>query len=193
MHGRQPTFFYKHCIIQLATYGENRKNIAIMKKVFCTLFFLLALIGVNAQTIDETIPRFGETILSMNRTTAKSEITKRGFKALSATELRSLGYDEESIRFLIVGMGNRQITCKIKIDNASHVSSVTIGGIKYLNAKYMISEYEKEGYTLDERNSTRNELIFVKQTSKFNYFAFVEFMVNPNVCVANTEMRRIVK
>lgn len=164
-----------------------------MKKVFCTLFFLLVLIGVNAQTIDETIPKFGETILSMNKATAKGEISKRGFKALSAAELRSLGYDEESIRFLIVAMGNRQITCKIKTDANARIASVTIGGIKYLNAKYMISEYEKEGYTLDEKNSTRNELIFVKQTSKFNYFAFVEFMVNPNVRIANTEMRRIVK
>ena len=36
-------------------------------------------------------------------------------------------------------------------------------------------------------------MIFVKQTDKCYYFAFIEFMVNPNMCMANATFKRVVR
>lgn len=151
-------------------------------------------IAAFSQVIEESIPKFAETILRLNKTSAKNDITNHGFRVLSRDELRSMWYDEESLGNLIVGIGDRAITCKIQSDNTGAiVEKVSVGGVRYLNARYMVSEYETAGYILDEDSSRGNELIFVKQTDRYNYFAFIEFMVNPNMCMANTEFRRVAK
>lgn len=164
-----------------------------MKRVFCivTLIFCINILSYS-QIIKETIPEFAEKLLTLNKASAEREIKAHAFDVLPPRTLISLGYDEESLGNLIVGMGDRKITCKIQTNNTGrYVEKVTVGGVRYLNARYMISEYETEGYILDEENSTRSELVFVKRTNEYIYIAFVTFMVNPHMCMSNTEFRRV--
>lgn len=164
-----------------------------MKRVFITLSLIFCInILSYSQIIRESIPEFAEKLLTLNKASAESNIVNRGFDVLPPRTLISLGYDEDSLGNLIVGIGDRKIICEIQADvTGRNIKKVTVGGVRYLNAKYMINEYQSEGYVLDEENSTRSELIFVKQTDKYNYFAFVEFMINPYMCMSNTEFRRV--
>jgi hypothetical protein len=166
-----------------------------MKKVFCTLTLIFCInILSYSQTIKESIPKFAETLLTLNKASAENDITNRDFKVLTSDELISLGYDEESLRNLIVGIGGKKIICKIQTNNTGrYVEKVTVGGVRYLNAKYLIAEYQKAGYILDEEKSRRNEMFFIKQTDKHIYVIFIEFMVTPNQCVANAEFKRIAR
>lgn len=158
-----------------------------------TLIFCINILSYS-QIIRESIPEFAEKLLTLNKSSAENNITKRGFRVLTTDELISLGYDEESLGNLIVGFGDKKITCKIQTNNTGrYVEKVTVGGVRYLNAKYMVNEYETAGYIMDEENSTRNELIFVKQTDKYNYFCVIEFMVNPNTCMANATFKRVAR
>jgi len=166
-----------------------------MKKVFCivTLIFCINILSYS-QIIKETIPEFAEKLLTLNKASAENNITNRGFRVLTTDELISLGYDEESLVNLIVGFGDSRITCKIQTNNTGrYVEKVTVGGVRYLNARYMANEYLTAGYTMDEEKSRGNEMIFVKQTDKYNYFAFIEFMVNPNMCMANATFKRVAR
>lgn len=166
-----------------------------MKRVFCivTLIFCINILSYS-QIIRESIPEFAEKLLTLNKASAKSDIVNRGFEVLPPRTLISLGYDKDSLENLIVGMGDSKITCKIQSDvTGRNIKKVTVGGVRYLNAKYMINEYQTEGYILDEEKSTRNELVFIKRTEKYIYVAFVAFMVNPNMCMANAEFRRVTK
>lgn len=163
-----------------------------MKRVFCivTLIFCINILSYS-QIIRESIPEFAEKLLTLNKVSAKSDIVNRGFDVLPPRTLISLGYDKDSLENLIVGMGDSKITCKIQADGTGrNIKKVTVGGVRYLNAKYMINEYQSEGYVLDEENSTRSELVFVKRTNEYIYIAFVTFMVNPHMCMSNTEFRR---
>lgn len=166
-----------------------------MKKMFCSLMLLFCInIATFSQVIEEPIPKFAETLLTLNKASAENTITNHGFRVLSSDELISMGYNEESLGNLIVGFGDKRIICKIQTNNTGrYIEKVTIGGVRYLNAKYMISEYQTAGYILDEGKSRGNEMFFVKQTNKYIYVAFVEFMVNPNMCMANAELKRVVK
>lgn len=144
-----------------------------------------------SQVIEESIPKFAEKLLTLNKASSENNITNHGFRVLTSDELISLGYEEESLGNLIVGIGDSWITCKIQTNNTGrYVEKVTISGVRYLNAKYMIAEYQKAGYILDENESRENEMFFVKQTDKYIYVAFIEFMVNPNMCVANATFKR---
>lgn len=166
-----------------------------MKRVFCivTLIFCINILSYS-QIIKESIPEFAEKLLTLNKASAENNITNRGFRVLTTDELVSLGYDEESLVNLIVCFGDRRITCKIQTNNTGrYVEKVTVGGVRYLNARYMTSEYLMAGYTMDEEKSRGNEMIFVKQTDKYNYFAFIEFMVNPNMCMAIATFKRIAR
>lgn len=166
-----------------------------MKRVFCivTLIFCINILSYS-QIIKETIPEFAEKLLTLNKASAENNITNRGFRVLTTDELISLGYDEESLGNLIVGVGDSRITCKIQTNNTGrYVEKVTVGGVRYLNARYMTNEYLTAGYTMDEEKSRGNEMIFVKQTDKYNYFAFIEFMVNPNMCMANATFKRVAR
>lgn len=166
-----------------------------MKRVFCivTLIFCINILSYS-QVIEESIPEFAEKLLTLNKASAENNITKRGFRVLTTDELISLGYDEESLVNLIVGIGDSRITCKIQTNNTGrYVDKVTVGGVRYLNARYMANEYLTAGYTMDEEKSRGNEMIFVKQTDKYNYFAFIEFMVNPNMCMANATFKRVAR
>lgn len=166
-----------------------------MKRVFCivTLIFCINILSYS-QIIKETIPEFAEKLLTLNKASAENNITNRGFRVLTTDELISLGYDEESLGNLIVGVGDSRITCKIQTNNTGrYVEKVTVGGVRYLNARYMANEYLTAGYTMDEEKSRGNEMIFVKQTDKYNYFAFIEFMVNPNMCMANATFKRVAR
>lgn len=166
-----------------------------MKRVFCivTLIFCINILSYS-QIIKETIPEFAEKLLTLNKASAENNITNRGFRVLTTDELISLGYDEESLGNLIVGVGDSRITCKIQTNNTGrYVEKVTVGGVRYLNARYMANEYLTAGYTMDEEKSRGNEMIFVKQTDKYNYFAFIEFMVNPNICMANATFKRVAR
>lgn len=166
-----------------------------MKRVFCivTLIFCINILSYS-QIIKETIPEFAEKLLTLNKASAENNITNRGFRVLTTDELISLGYDEESLGNLIVGVGDSRITCKIQTNNTGrYVEKVTVGGVRYLNARYMANEYLTVGYTMDEEKSRGNEMIFVKQTDKYNYFAFIEFMVNPNMCMANATFKRVAR
>lgn len=166
-----------------------------MKKVFCTLTLIFCInILSYSQIIKESIPKFAETLLTLDKASAENNITKRGFRVLTSDELISLGYDEESLVNLIVGIGDKKIICKIQTNNTGrYVEKVTVGGVRYLNAKYMIAEYQKAGYILDEEKSRRNEMFFIKQTDKYIYVTFIEFMVSPNQCVVNAEFKRIAR
>lgn len=168
---------------------------AIMKKVFCTLTLIFCInILSYSQIIKESIPKFAEALLTLNKSSAENNLTNRGFNVLSIDELISLGYDEESLVNLVVGIGDKKIICKIQTNlTGRYVEKVTVGGVRYLNAKYMINEYQKSGYVLDERKSRGNEMFFVKQTDKYIYVTFIEFMISPNQCVANTEFKRIAR
>lgn len=166
-----------------------------MKRVFCivTLIFCINILSYS-QIIKESIPEFAEKLLTLNKASAENNITNRGFRVLTPDELISLGYDEESLVNLIVGIGDSRITCKIQTNNTGrYVEKVTVGGVRYLNARYMANEYLTAGYTMDEEKSRGNEMIFVKQTDKYNYFAFIEFMVNPNMCMANATFKRVAR
>lgn len=166
-----------------------------MKRVFCivTLIFCINILSYS-QIIKETILEFAEKLLTLNKASAENNITNRGFRVLTTDELISLGYDEESLGNLIVGVGDSRITCKIQTNNTGrYVEKVTVGGVRYLNARYMANEYLTAGYTMDEEKSRGNEMIFVKQTDKYNYFAFIEFMVNPNMCMANATFKRVAR
>lgn len=166
-----------------------------MKRVFCivTLIFCINILSYS-QIIEESIPKFAEKLLTLNKVSAENNITNRGFRVLTPDELISLGYDEESLVNLIVGIGDSRITCKIQTNNTGrYVEKVTVGGVRYLNARYMANEYLTAGYTMDEEKSRGNAMIFVKQTDKYNYFAFIEFMVNPNMCMANATFKRVAR
>lgn len=165
-----------------------------MKKVFCILTLILCINTASfSQIIDESIPRFGEKLLALSKTSAKNEILNRGFKLFSTEDLISFGHSREKAKKIIAGVGDMKMTCKIEANSTgSYIEKVTIGAVRYLNAKGMINEYKKEGYILDENNSTSSELIFVKKKGKYTYVAFVEFMINPNMCIANAEFRRVV-
>lgn len=166
-----------------------------MKRVFCivTLIFCINILSYS-QIIEESIPKFAEKLLTLNKASAENNITNRGFRVLTTDELISLGYDEESLVNLIVGIGDSRITCKIQTNNTGrYIEKVTVGGVRYLNARYMANEYLTAGYTMDEEKSRGNEMIFVKQTDKYNYFAFIEFMVNPNMCMANATFKRVAR
>ncbi len=166
-----------------------------MKKVFCTLTLIFCInILSYSQIIKESIPKFAETLLTLDKASAENNITNRGFKVLTTDELISLGYNRGSLVNLIVGIGDKKIICKIQTNNTGrYVEKVTVGGVRYLNAKYMINEYQKSGYVLDEKKSRGNEMFFVKQTDKYIYVAFIEFAVSPDVCIANAEFKRVVK
>lgn len=166
-----------------------------MKRFICFAVLIVCINNLSySQIINETIPKFAESLFTLNKASVENNIINRGFKVLTSNELISLGYEENSINNLIVGIGDSWITCKIFLDNAGrNVERVRVGGVRYLNAQYMINEYRKEGYIMDEDASTRTELIFVKQTDKFYYFCLVEFMVEPNVCMANAEFRKVAK
>lgn len=166
-----------------------------MKKVFCTLTLIFCInILSYSQIIKESIPKFAETLLTLDKASAENNLTGRGFNVLSVGELISLGYDEESLGNLIVGIGDKKIICKIQTNlTGRYIEKVTVGGVRYLNAKYMINEYQKSGYVLDEKKSRGNEMFFVKQTDKYIYVAFIEFAVSPDVCIANAEFKRIAK
>lgn len=147
----------------------------------------------HSQIIDESIPKFGEKLLTLSKASAKKEVLDRGFKLLSTEELLSLGYSREMVKNFIVGIGDMGISCKIEVNSTgTNVEKVTIGGVRYLNSKGMIGEYEKEKYILDEKNSIRSELVFVKKQGKYAYMAFVEFAINSNMCMANAEFRRTI-
>ncbi len=166
-----------------------------MKRVFCivTLIFCINILSYS-QIIKETIPEFAEKLLTLNKVSAENNITNRGFRVLTTDELISLGYDKESLVNIIVGIGDSRITCKVQTNNTGrYVKKVTVGGVRYLNARYMANEYLTAGYTMDEEKSRGNEMIFVKQTDKYNYFAFIEFMVNPNMCMANATFKRVAR
>lgn len=166
-----------------------------MKKLFCvlTLIFCINVLSYS-QVIEESIPKFAEKLLTLNKASVQNNLMKRGFRLLSDGELISLGYDEESLGNLIVGIGNDNIICKVQTNNTGrYIEKVAVGGIRYLNARYMVNEYQTANYVMDENASTRSELIFVKQTDKYNYFAFIEFMVNPNMCMANATFKRVAK
>lgn len=174
---------------------ENSLKFAIMKKIFCSLMLIFCInIVTFSQVIEEPIPKFAETLLTLNKASAENNITKRGFRVLTSDELISLGYDEESLVNFIVGIGDNSIICKIQTNNTGrYVEEVTVGGVRYLNARYMADEYLTAGYTMDEEKSRGNEMIFVKQTDKCYYFAFIEFMVNPNMCMANATFKRVAR
>jgi hypothetical protein len=166
-----------------------------MKRVFCivTLIFCINILSYS-QIIEESIPKFAEKLLTLTKSSAENNITNRGFRVLTSDELISLGYDEESLVNLIVGFGDKKITCKIQTNNTGrYIEKVTVGGVRYLNARYMANEYLTAGYIMDEEKSRGNEMIFVKQTDKYNYFAFIEFMVNPNMCMANATFKRVAR
>lgn len=166
-----------------------------MKKLICllSLIFCINLLSFS-QIIREPVQEFGEMLLTLDKISAKRNITNRGFKLFSNEQLINLGHYRENLGKLIVGIGDRNINCKIELDKTErYVEKVTIGGIRYINTKYMINEYQSAGYVLDEKNSIRGELYFVKQTNKYTYFAFVEFITNPNMCMTISEFRRIVR
>lgn len=165
-----------------------------MKKVFCSLMLIFCInILSYSQIIEESIPRFAETLLSLEKESAENNITNCGFKVLTVDELISLGYNEESIVNLIVGIGDANIICKIQTNKRRCVDRVTVGGVRYLNTKYMIAEYQNAGYILDDNESRGNEMFFVKQTDKYIYVVFIEFAVSPDICIANAEFRKVAK
>ncbi|SBV92926.1 conserved exported hypothetical protein [uncultured Dysgonomonas sp.] len=166
-----------------------------MKKAFCTLMLIFSINSLSySQIINESIPVFAEKLFTLNKSSAENNLVSRGFDILPRETLLQFGYDKDSLQNLIVGFGDYKISCKIQTNNTGrYIQKVTIGGVRYLNAKYMINEYQTEGYILDEEKSTRNELVFIKRTEKYIYVAFVAFMVNPNMCMANAEFRRATK
>lgn len=174
---------------------ENSLKFAIMKKIFCSLMLIFCInIVTFSQVIEEPIPKFAEKLLTLNKASSENNITNHGFRVLTSDDLISLGYDEESLGNLIVGIGDSRITCKIQTNlTGRYVEKVTVGGVRYLNAQYMADEYLTAGYTMDEEKSRGNEMIFVKQTDKYNYFAFIEFIVNPNMCMANATFKRVAR
>lgn len=166
-----------------------------MKKVFCVLMLIFCInVPFYSQIINESIPVFAEKLFTLNKSSAENNLVSRGFNILSRETLLQFGYDKDSLQNLIVGLGDYKISCKIQTNNTGrYIEKVTIGGVRYLNAKYMINEYQMEGYILDEEKSTRNELVFIKRTEKYIYIAFAAFMVNPNMCMTNAEFRRATK
>lgn len=166
-----------------------------MKKMFCSLMLIFCInIVAFSQVIEEPIPKFAEKLFMLNKSSAENNIKNRGFRVLTSDELISLGYDEESLVNLIVGFGDNWITCKIQTNDTGRcVEKVSVGGVRYLNARYLVNEYQTAGYIMDEEKSRGNELFFIRQTDKYNYFCFIEFMVSPNMCMANAEFRRVAK
>ena len=97
---------------------ENSLKFAIMKKIFCSLMLIFCInIVTISQVIEEPIPKFAETLLTLNKASAENNITKRGFRVLTSDELISLGYDEECLVNLVEGIGDNCIICKMQTNN----------------------------------------------------------------------------
>lgn len=164
-----------------------------MKKVFCSLVLIFCInIVAFPQVIDETIPKFAESLFALNETSVRNKLNNHVFRIFSQYDLINLGYDEESARKTIVGIGDENIICKVHTNSTGDsIERVIIGNARYLNARYMMGEYQREGYVMVEDASTNTELVFIKQTNEYIYLCSVEFAITPDVCITNTEFRRV--
>lgn len=173
----------------MTAYEEKNREIA-MRKLLSLFLFSILTVSLSAQIIDETIPKFGEKLLSMNKTSAQKEIVGRGFNLLSTDDMRALGYTNEEIKLYLAGTGNYGITCKIQCNENLKVSKVTITA-QYTNIRSMMNECTKEGYELDEEQSTRGDFMYIKVDGKYLYFLQVLSQNTPTFCMATMIMSRI--
>ena len=54
-----------------------------MRKLLSVFLLSILTVSLSAQIIDETIPKFGEKLISMKKVSAKNDISGRGFDLLS--------------------------------------------------------------------------------------------------------------
>lgn len=124
-----------------------------------------------SQSINEPIPTFTERLFSLSKSDTADYISKYGITLFSKNELISMGISESELNRLIVGVNMKSmITCRIETDDMGlSVQRVIIGGVRYLNSKYLANEYQKAGYVLDENASKSNYLMFVRPADKYIY------------------------
>lgn len=169
----------------------KKKNREIAMRKLLSIFLLSILtVSLSAQIIDETIPKFGEKLISMKKVSAKNDISGRGFDLLSLDEMRSFGYTADEIKRTIVGIGNHGIICKIETDRNSNVERVNVTA-QYTDVRSMMNEYTKEGYTLDEEWSKGGNYMYRKVAGKYLYVVNLEFANSPSSCTATMIMQRI--
>ncbi len=169
----------------------EKKNREIAMRKLLSIFLLSILtVSLSAQIIDETIPKFGEKLISMKKLPAKEVIVGRGFKLLSTDEMRTFGYTADEIKRTVVGMGNYGIICKIEADGNSNVKKVNVTA-QYTDIQSMMNEYTKEGYKLDEEWSERGNYMYRKVAGKYLYVVNLEFANSPSSCTATMIMQRI--
>lgn len=162
-----------------------------MKRVSITLSFIFCMNFIAfSQIINESIPKFAESLFDLERAAIEENLTKRGFSLLPAETLHQFGYDAENI---VAGYGNYKIWCIVVFDYLDYVEKVLVNNVTYTRAYGMMYEYQNAGYVLDEKNSTNVELVYVKQEGDFVYAAFVNFLVTPYNCITKTEFRKELK
>ncbi|WP_195375279.1 MULTISPECIES: hypothetical protein [Parabacteroides] len=161
-----------------------------MRKLLSIFLFSILTVSLSAQIIDETIPKFGEKLISMKKVSAKNDIAGRGFKLLSTDDMRTFGYTTEEIKRTIVGMGDYGIICKIETDENSNIKKVYVTA-QYTDIRSMMNEYTKEGYTFDEEWSKGGNYMYRKVVGKYLYVVNLEFANSPTSCTATMQMQRI--
>lgn len=161
-----------------------------MRKLLSVFLLSILTVSLSAQIIDETIPKFGEKLISMKKVSAKNDISGRGFDLLSLDEMRAFGYTADEIKRTIVGIGNHGIICKIEADGNSNVKKVNVTA-QYTDIQSMMNEYTKEGYKLDEEWSERGNYMYKKVDGKYLYVVNLEFANSPSSCTATMIMQRI--
>lgn len=163
-----------------------------MKKLLIT-FLLVLSVAVHLPAQCRSIPEFAECLFGHDRAYVEKELRlfDTPFTALPSETLYQLGYDADCTVAGVCSLNN--VMCVAFLDDNGLVDRVRVNGVKYAHAKYMMPEYERAGYVLDEQRSDRISLTYKKRSRDYYIIAKVNYMVNPHGCITYTEFTKFIK
>lgn len=163
-----------------------------MKKLFI-IFLLVLCAAVHLPAQCYSIPEFAEGFFDHDRAYVEKglRLFDMPFTLLPPETLRQFGYDADCTVAGVCNLNN--VMCVAFLDGKGVVDRVRVNGVKYAYVKYIMSEYERAGYVLDEQRSDRTMLTYKKRSRDYYIIAKVNYLVNPHGCTTYTEFTKFIK
>jgi len=161
-----------------------------MKKVLCFVLLFSVFMGV---IYAQSVPKFGEAILSSNKEKAKSLMKENGFNNVGLTMLRCKELDN-ALCDVISGTSKWCPMCHVFYKKGSIIPSlIKINLVSYLNDNAAANAWKNAGYTIIQSLPSEYTHILVRdlQGQKYSFVARVQILSTPNGTNVNTQLMKI--
>jgi hypothetical protein len=161
-----------------------------MKKLFCIVVVLFIFIGAS---FSQSAPKFGETVLFLNKEEVKSLMKEYGFKKLYVRTVRSEKFGN-ALCDVISGSSDWCPMCHVFFKKGNYTPTyVDINFVAYSSGDAIGYVWKDAGYEILKAFDSELTLILVKdrQGQKYSFLAKIQTVSSRNGGYQNTTLQKI--